>query len=156
MLKRWCDNVYGTSERNYETLNKIWTRSSFGRHVGEHGGQYKSYYFAEKSKCHKISPLNAFPLKFRCKIILCALTIFGISKIPTHCLKEALVMWPLSASGLFKCEVREFLTSNKSCAASALNNFINKCPQCIFFISIGLLNSAFFIFNVPSAFFSFQ
>ena len=32
---------------------------------------------------------------------MCALTIFGISKIPTHCLKEALVTWPLSASGLF-------------------------------------------------------
>ena len=31
----------------------------------QHGGQYKSYYFAEKSKCHKISLLNAFPLKFR-------------------------------------------------------------------------------------------
>ena len=33
--------------------------------------------------------------------IICALIIFGISKIPTHCLKKALVMWPLSASGLF-------------------------------------------------------
>ena len=32
---------------------------------------------------------------------LSALSNFGISKIPTHCLKEALVMWPLSASGLF-------------------------------------------------------
>ena len=48
-------------------------KSSFGRHVGghtlalQHGGQYKSYYFDEKSKCHKISPLNAFPLKFRVK-----------------------------------------------------------------------------------------
>ena len=31
---------------------------------------------------------------------LCSLSIFGISKIPTHCFKEALVMWPLSASGL--------------------------------------------------------
>ena len=30
----------------------------------QHGGQYKWYYFVEKSKCHKISPLNAFPLKF--------------------------------------------------------------------------------------------
>ena len=59
-------------------------------------------------------------------------------------------MWPLSASGLFKCEVREFLTSDKSCAVSALNNFINKCPQCIFFISIGLLNSALFIFKCDS------
>ena len=29
------------------------------------GGQYKSYYFVEKSKSYKISPLNAFPLKFR-------------------------------------------------------------------------------------------
>ena len=25
----------------------------------------KSYYFVEKTKCHKISPLNVFPLKFR-------------------------------------------------------------------------------------------
>ena len=31
----------------------------------QHGGQYKSYYFVEKSKCHKISPFNAFPDKFR-------------------------------------------------------------------------------------------
>ena len=43
----------------------------------------ESYYFVEKSKYHKISPLNAFPLKF--------LSIFGVSKIPTHYLKEALV-----------------------------------------------------------------
>ena len=42
--------------------------------------------FVEKSKCHKISPLNVFFLKFGCKIIfLCALSILGISKIPTHC-----------------------------------------------------------------------
>ena len=34
--------------------------------------------------------LNAFPLKF--KIMFSAPSIFGISKIPTHCLKEALVM----------------------------------------------------------------
>ena len=27
--------------------------------------QYKLYYFNKKSKCHKISPLNVFPLKFR-------------------------------------------------------------------------------------------
>ena len=32
---------------------------------------------------------------------LCALSIFGIRKIPTHHLKEALVTWLLSASGLF-------------------------------------------------------
>ena len=51
-----------TSERNYQTFNKIQAKSSFGRHVGgqeyalQHGGQYKSYYFVEKSNCHKISP----------------------------------------------------------------------------------------------------
>ena len=31
----------------------------------QHGDQYKSHYFVEKSKCRKISPLNVFPLKFR-------------------------------------------------------------------------------------------
>ena len=39
-------------------------KSSLGRLALQHGGQYKSYYSVEKSKCHKISPLNAFPLKF--------------------------------------------------------------------------------------------
>ena len=34
MLKRWCGNVYSTSERNYQTFNKIQAKSSFGRHVG--------------------------------------------------------------------------------------------------------------------------
>ena len=33
-------------------------------HALQNGGQYKSYCFVEKSKCHKISPLDAFPLKF--------------------------------------------------------------------------------------------
>ena len=48
MLKRWLYNVYSTSERNYQTFNKLKTKSSFGRHVGgqeyaiQHGGQYKS------------------------------------------------------------------------------------------------------------------
>ena len=71
MLKRWSGNVYSTSERNYLTFNKVKAKSRFGRHVGghefalQHGGQYKSYYFAEKSKSHKISPLNAFPFKLR-------------------------------------------------------------------------------------------
>ena len=70
-----CGNVFSTPERNYLTCNNIQAKSSFGRHVGgqeyalQHGGQYKSYYFVEKSKCHKISPLNAFSLKFRGKII---------------------------------------------------------------------------------------
>ena len=59
----WKDgNVYGTSEGNYQTFNKILANSSFGRQVGgqeyslQHGGQYKSYNFVEKSKRHKISP----------------------------------------------------------------------------------------------------
>ena len=71
MLKSRCGNVYSTSERNYQAFNKILAKSSFGRHVGgqeyalQHGGQYKSYYFVGKSKCHKMSALNAFPLKFR-------------------------------------------------------------------------------------------
>ena len=70
MLKRWCGNIGSTSELNYQMFNKIQAESSFGHHVGgqeyalQHGGQYKSYYFVEILKCHKLSPLNAFPLKF--------------------------------------------------------------------------------------------
>ena len=33
-MKRWCGNVYNTSEHNYKTFNKIQAKSSFGRHVG--------------------------------------------------------------------------------------------------------------------------
>ena len=61
LLKRWCGNVNSTSERNYQTFNKIQAKSSFGRYVGgqeyalQHCGQYKSYYFVEKSKYHKIN-----------------------------------------------------------------------------------------------------
>ena len=71
MLKRWCGNVYSTSERNYQAIYKIQAKSSFDRHVGgqeyalQYGSQYKSYYFVEKSKHHKISSLNAFPLKLQ-------------------------------------------------------------------------------------------
>ena len=48
MLKRRCGNVYSTSERNYQTFNKIKAKSSFGHHVGgqeyalQHGGLYKT------------------------------------------------------------------------------------------------------------------
>ena len=75
MLKRWCGNFYSTSERNYK--NKYLTRNKLKvvlaamledteDYTLQHGGQYKSCYFVEKSKYHKISPLiNAFPLKFR-------------------------------------------------------------------------------------------
>ena len=65
MLKRWYGNVYSTCERNYQAFNNILAKSSFGRHVGgqehalQHGGQYKSCYFVEKSKYPKISLLNA-------------------------------------------------------------------------------------------------
>ena len=71
MSRGWCGNVYNTSEGNCQTFNKIQAKSNFARHVGgqvyalQHGGQYKSYYFVEKSKCRKMSPLNAFPDKFR-------------------------------------------------------------------------------------------
>ena len=34
MLKRWCGNIYSTSERNYQSSNKIQAKSSF-RHAGE-------------------------------------------------------------------------------------------------------------------------
>ena len=70
MLKRWCGNICSTSELNYQTFNKIQAESSFGRHVGgqeyalQHGGKYKSYYFVEILKYHKMSPLNVIPLKF--------------------------------------------------------------------------------------------
>ena len=69
--KMMWGNVYSTSERHYQAIYKIQAKSSFDRHVGgqeyalQYGSQYKSYYFVEKSKNHKISPLNAFPLKFR-------------------------------------------------------------------------------------------
>ena len=48
-----------------------------------------------------------FLSNFGCKII-CAVSKFGISKIPTHCLKEALVTWPLSATGLLILLVRRY------------------------------------------------
>ena len=87
-------SVYSTSERNYETFNKIQAKSIFGRHVG--GQEYAlqnrlravSLFFLvrranrprhpstsnmaantnhtslEKSTCYKISLLNMLPLKF--------------------------------------------------------------------------------------------
>ena len=56
MLKRWCGSFYSTSERNYQTFDQMQAKSSFGCHVGgqeyvfQHGGQYKSYCFVEKSE----------------------------------------------------------------------------------------------------------
>ena len=64
-------NFLGKSQTDLFDVSLLMLRIYIGRHVGgqehalQHGSQYKPYYFAEKSKCHKISPLNAFPLKFR-------------------------------------------------------------------------------------------
>ena len=65
MLKRWCGNVYSTSERNYQTFNKLRNKQKLVLAAMLEGKCIPSNYFVEKSKCHKISPLNAFPLKFR-------------------------------------------------------------------------------------------
>ena len=43
-----------------------------------------------------------FLTNFECKILSCALSIFGISNIPTHCLKETLVTGPNCPSGQFE------------------------------------------------------
>ena len=65
--KCWKDEVVTFTAHLSITIKRFFG----GRHVGgqeyalQHGGQYKSYYFVEKSKCHKISPLKTFPLKFR-------------------------------------------------------------------------------------------
>ena len=56
-------------------------KSSFG-HVAANTNQFLT--LLKKSRFHKISPLNVFPLKFGVQF-LCALSIFGISKIPTYC-----------------------------------------------------------------------
>ena len=60
------------------------------------------HYFVEKSKCHKIAPLNLFPLKFRVWDNFYVLSQFLASaiKIPTHCLKEVSVTWLCSVGGL--------------------------------------------------------
>ena len=60
------------------------------------------HYFVEKSKCHKIAPLNLFPLKFQVWDNFYVLSQFLASaiKIPTHCLKEVSVTWLCSVGGL--------------------------------------------------------
>ena len=71
MLKRWCGNVYSTSERNYQTLNEIKAKSSFGAMLegksmpSNMAANTNHTNFVVKPKYHKVSPLNAFPLKFR-------------------------------------------------------------------------------------------
>ena len=59
--KCWKDNVL-TFKVHLSVTIKSLTRY---KQKVVFGGDYKSYYFAEKLKCRKISPLNVFPLKFR-------------------------------------------------------------------------------------------
>ena len=42
----------------------VWPPWGGQEYALQHGGQYESYYFVEKLKYHKLSPLNVFPLKF--------------------------------------------------------------------------------------------
>ena len=116
--KCWKDDVVTFTAHLSVTFKRL--KSSFGRHVGgqeyalQHGGQYKSYYSVEKSKCHKIMSHKCVSSQISgvrspscgCKIILCALSIF--CNIPTHCLKEALATWPLSSRGLLRNEGTAF------------------------------------------------
>ena len=66
--KCWKDDAVillnSTSKCNSQMLNKMQAKSSFAS-IPTWSGQYKSYYFVEKSKCDKIYPLNTFPLKFQ-------------------------------------------------------------------------------------------
>ena len=54
---------------------------------GHMAANTNQFLLLKKSGFHKISPLNVFPLKFGVQF-LCALSIFDISKIPTHCFKK--------------------------------------------------------------------
>ena len=68
MLKRWCGNVYRTSELSFLTFNTIWAKRNFGRHVG--GEEYASNIAVNANHTILLKnaikyPLNAFPLKFR-------------------------------------------------------------------------------------------
>ena len=105
-----------------------------------------------------------FLSNFGCKIIYCALSIFGISKIPTHCLKEVLVTWRLSTncSGLldqnhnrsrmktFICThvVNNYQTPHHHCRilnpilrTLSIKARISTCPlTCVFLLnSVGLI-----------------
>ena len=61
----------------------------------------------------------------------CALSIFGISKIPTHCWKKASVTWPFSASGLLSMKIVFYLPLNtdkpKLIAVLVFFFFLNDC-----------------------------
>ena len=66
MLKRWCGNVYSTSERNYQTFDEIQVKTSLeGKGMPSNMATNTNHTtLLKKSKCHKISPLKSFSLKF--------------------------------------------------------------------------------------------
>ena len=65
----------------------------------QHDGQYKSYYFVEILKYHKMSPLKWFLSNFGFKIILTYSVNFCHEQDSNSLFKGSLVMWPVSASG---------------------------------------------------------
>ena len=103
MLKRLCGICYSKSQRNYQMVNKIQAKSSFGHQLETKGLPSKMV----SSRNHILlcwknqDAIKYLSLKFGVYNNFYVLgEFFGISKIPTHCLKEALVTWPLNASGL--------------------------------------------------------
>ena len=104
MLKRWCGNVYSTSERNYQMFNKILAKSSFVRHACWRARVYLPTWrpntnhttLLKNQNAINISPLNEFPLKFRI-VKLCQ--FLASARFQLYCLEEAFVTWPLGARG---------------------------------------------------------
>ena len=66
MLKRSCGNFYSTSERNYQTFDEIQVKTSLeGKGMPSNMATNTNHTtLLKKPKCHKISPLKAFSLKF--------------------------------------------------------------------------------------------
>ena len=62
MLKRWSGNIYSTSERNYQTFNKVKAKRSFGRHVG--GYEYASMASMAANTNHTTLLKNQSPIKY--------------------------------------------------------------------------------------------
>ena len=104
MLKRSCGNVYSTSERNYQMLTRYKQRVVLTAVLE---GKSMPFNMVDNTIINHTTLLKNTSLKCvssqisGVRWLLCALSIFGISTIPTHSLKEVLVMWPLSASGYY-------------------------------------------------------
>ena len=102
-MKRSCGNVYSTSERNYQMLTRYKQRVVLTAVLE---GKSMPFNMVDNTIINHTTLLKNTSLKCvssqisGVRWLLCALSIFGISTIPTHSLKEVLVMWPLSASGL--------------------------------------------------------